>query len=112
MIQLGEIQTLQVAKKVEFGVYLYDGENQEERVLLPGKQVPEGTACGDEIEVFVYRDSKDRLIATTNRPKITLHAVERLRVAQVGKSRREEYRRGRNDLQRSILTSQTDFALP
>ncbi len=85
MIQLGEIQTLQVAKKVEFGVYLYDGENQEERVLLPGKQVPEGTACGDEIEVFVYRDSKDRLIATTNRPKITLHAVERLRVAQVGK---------------------------
>lgn len=85
MIQLGEIQALQIAKKVDFGVYLYDGENQEERVLLPGKQVPEGAECGDEIEVFVYRDSKDRLIATTNRPKITLHGVERLRVAQVGK---------------------------
>lgn len=85
MIQLGEIQVLQIAKKVDFGVYLYDGENQEERVLLPGKQVPEGAECGDEIEVFVYRDSKDRLIATTNRPKITLHGVERLRVAQVGK---------------------------
>lgn len=85
MIQLGEIQVLQIAKKVEFGVYLYDGENQEERVLLPGKQVPGGAACGDEIEVFVYRDSKDRLIATTNRPKITLHGVARLRVAQVGK---------------------------
>lgn len=85
MIQLGEIQVLRIAKKVDFGVYLYDGENQEERVLLPGKQVPEGAECGDEIEVFVYRDSRDRLIATTNRPKITLHGVERLRVAQVGK---------------------------
>lgn len=85
MIRLGEIQVLQIAKKVDFGVYLFDGENQEERVLLPVKQVPEGAECGDEIEVFVYRDSKDRLIATTNRPKITLHGVERLRVAQVGK---------------------------
>jgi len=85
MIRLGEIQVLQIAKKVDFGVYLSDGENQEERVLLPGKQVPEGAACGDRMEVFVYRDSKDRLIATTNRPKITLHGVARLRVAQVGK---------------------------
>lgn len=85
MIQLGEIQVLRIAKKVDFGVYLYDGENQEERVLLPGKQVPEGAERGDEVEVFVYRDSKDRLIATTNRPKITLYGVERLRVAQVGK---------------------------
>lgn len=85
MIQLGEIQTLKIIKQVEFGVYLYDGANTEERVLLPKKQVPEGAANGDEVEVFVYRDSKDRLIATTNRPKITLHGVERLRVAQVGK---------------------------
>ena len=85
MIQLGEIQVLQIAKKVEFGIYIYDGENQEERVLLPGKQAPEGAECGDEVEVFVYRDSKDRLIATTNRPGITLHGVARLRVAQVGK---------------------------
>lgn len=85
MIQLGEIQTLKVIKQVEFGVYLYDGANTEERVLLPKKQVPEGAANGGEVEVFVYRDSKDRLIATTNMPKITLHGVNRLRVAQVGK---------------------------
>lgn len=85
MIQLGEIQVLQIAKKVEFGVYLYDGVNPDERVLLPGKQVPEGVDSGDRIEVFVYRDSRDRLIATTNRPQITLHGVARLRVAQVGK---------------------------
>lgn len=85
MIRLGEIQTLQVVKKVEFGVYLGDGHNKEERVLLPKKQVPEGTQTGDEMEVFVYRDSKDRLVATTNMPKITLGGVSRLKVAQVGK---------------------------
>lgn len=85
MIRLGEIQTLQIVKKVEFGVYLGDGKNREERVLLPKKQVPEEMQTGDEIEVFVYRDSKDRLIATTNMPRITLGGVARLRVAQVGK---------------------------
>lgn len=85
MIRLGEIQTLQIVKKVEFGVYLGDGHNREERVLLPKKQVPQEAQTGDEIEVFVYRDSKDRLIATTNMPKITLGGVARLKVAQVGK---------------------------
>ena len=84
MIRLGEIQTLQILKKVEFGVYLYDGTDQELRVLLPKKQVPDLAQTGDGVEVFVYRDSKDRLIATTNIPKLTLHGVARLRVAQVG----------------------------
>lgn len=85
MIRLGEVQTLQVIKQVEFGVYLNDGEESEAKVLLPKKQVPEHTQAGDGIEVFVYRDSKDRLIATTQTPKLTLHGVARLRVAQVGK---------------------------
>lgn len=85
MIRLGEIQTLQILKKVDFGVYLWDGEDREERVLLPKKQVPEQAQAGDEVEVFIYRDSKDRLIATTGRPEVTLHGVARLRVAQVGK---------------------------
>lgn len=85
MIRLGEVQTLQVIKQVEFGVYLNDGEDSEAKVLLPKKQVPEQTQAGDGIEVFVYRDSKDRLIATTQTPKLTLHGVARLRVAQVGK---------------------------
>lgn len=84
MIRLGEIQTLQVVKQVEFGVYLGDGADSAEKVLLPKKQVPEQARTGDEIEVFVYRDSKDRLIATTQMPKLTLHGVDRLRVAQVG----------------------------
>ena len=84
MIRLGEIQTLQVVKKVEFGVYLGDGENREEKVLLPRKQVPEDVQTGDKIEVFVYRDSEDRLIATTNMPRITLGCAARLKVAQAG----------------------------
>ena len=82
MIRLGEKQTLTIIKKVEFGVYLADvlsGETAyddiEERILLPIKQVPAEATIGDVIEVFVYRDSKDRLIATTNMPKITLHKV-------------------------------------
>lgn len=85
MIRLGEIQTLQIIKKVEFGVYLGDGADGEDKVLLPKKQVPEHAQTGDEVEVFAYRDSKDRLIATTRTPKLTLHGVARLRVVQVGK---------------------------
>lgn len=102
MIKLGEMQTLKIIKKVEFGVYLAEedvqrrggagGEKmsgrqpqQAEKVLLPAKQVPRTAKLGDEIEVFIYRDSKDRLIATTNRPLITLGGVARLRVVQTGK---------------------------
>ena len=85
MIRLGEIQKLQIVKKVDFGVYLGVEGEPEEKVLLPKKQVPPEAEIGDEMEVFVYRDSKDRLIATTARPGLTLHQVARLRVAQVGK---------------------------
>lgn len=85
MIRLGEIQTLEIIKKVEFGVYLGDGENREDKVLLPGKQAPREAQAGDKIEVFVYRDSKDRLIATTNTPKITLGGIAWLKVIEVGK---------------------------
>lgn len=86
MIKLGEKQQLEIVKKVEFGVYLAASkEHQEERVLLPIKQVPEGSGLGDVIEVFVYRDSQDRMIATTNEPKLVMGQVAELTVAQVGK---------------------------
>lgn len=87
MINLGEIQTLTVVKIVEFGVYLGDGAqgDKEEKVLLPKKQVPEETEIGSKIEVFVYKDSEDRLIATTKTPKLTLGGVAMLQVIQVGK---------------------------
>lgn len=86
MIALGEIQILTVVKKVDFGVYLAAGKDSEqtEKVLLPIKQVPPGTKIGNEIEVFIYRDSKDRMIATTNKPKLTLGHIARLRVVQTG----------------------------
>ena len=67
MLELGKKQRLKVVKKVDFGVYLAeeDGDKKEDRVLLPAKQVPEGAGPGTELEVFLYKDSSDRLIATT-----------------------------------------------
>lgn len=86
MIKLGEKQKLTVVKKVEFGVYLAPSrEEAEERILLPAKQVPEDAQIGSEIEVFVYRDSKDRMIATTTTPKLVMGDVAELTVSQVTK---------------------------
>ena len=84
-MNLGEIQKLKVVKLVDFGVYLAEEESPEERVLLPAKQVPEGTKTGDEIMVFIYRDSSDRLIATTNIPALTLSETAVLKVLSVTK---------------------------
>jgi len=85
MIRLGEKQKLIVVKKVEFGVYLAEREQEETRVLLPAKQVPQGTGLGDEIEVFVYKDSKDRMISTTQEPKLKLGEFKVLTVVSVQK---------------------------
>lgn len=85
MLKLGEKQKLRVVKEVEFGVYLADDADVEERVLLPVKQVPSQTTMGSEIEVFLYRDSKDRMIATTNEPLLKMGEVARLKVADVNK---------------------------
>ena len=81
-MRLGEKQVLTVVKKVDFGVYL---GSDEERVLLPKKQVPEGIEAGDPIEVFLYKDSSDRMIATTKEPKITLGQLAVLEVVDVGR---------------------------
>lgn len=81
-MQLGKKQSLLVVKTVDFGVYL---GNEEERVLLPKKQVPEDIEIGDPMEVFLYKDSDDRLIATTTEPKIMLGGLAVLDVVDVGK---------------------------
>lgn len=81
-MKLGKKQILMVVKKVDFGVYL---GNDEKRVLLPKKQVPAGIEIGDPVEVFLYKDSSDRLIATTNEPKLTLGELAVLTVADTGK---------------------------
>lgn len=83
MIKLGEMQELEVIKKVDFGVYLKSPDNIRDEVLLPSKQVPENTNIGDKIKVFVYRDSNDRVIATTNTPKIVMGEITYLKVVQM-----------------------------
>lgn len=84
-MQLGKTQLLTVVKQVEFGVYLAEPENPEAKVLLPKKQAPEGIQVGDELEVFLYKDSQDRLIATTTEPKVMLGGIARLTVKEVAK---------------------------
>ena len=84
-LKLGEKQTLVIVKKVEFGVYLATKEAPDDKVLLPAKQVPAGAKVGDEVEVFLYRDSSDRLIATTRTPKLIMGQVALLTVVQIGK---------------------------
>ena len=86
MIKLGEYQRLTVVKIADHGAYLAeDREAGADRILLPIRQVPEGTRVGSEIEVFIYKDSKDRPIATVNRPLITLNEVALLKVKEVGR---------------------------
>ena len=89
MIELGKIQCLNVVKKTDFGVYL---GKEDEKVLLPGKMVPEDIEIGDALTVFVYRDSDDRLIATTKKPFITLGQLAKLKVcAACGKRGRADW---------------------
>lgn len=73
MLNLGTVQTLTILKRTDFGVYLYDPSgSKEDRVLLPKKEVPEDVDPGDDLPVFLYKDSSDRLIATMTEPKLTL----------------------------------------
>jgi predicted RNA-binding protein (virulence factor B family) len=87
MLEIGKRQLLTIVKKVDFGVYLAKEQeaDPEEKVLLPRKEVPENAQPGDEIEVFLYRDSKDRMIATVRQPKLSLGEVAVLRVKENGK---------------------------
>ena len=85
-MEIGKIQKLKVIKEKDFGIYLSDGDKADAQgVLLPKKQVPEGTKIGDELEVFLYKDSEDRLIATTSKPKVTLGETAVLEVKEVSK---------------------------
>ena len=68
-MKVGHIQTLKVNRISDYGLYLID--DQEQEVLLPNRYVSLDNKVGDEIEVFVYHDSEDRLVATTDRPLIT-----------------------------------------
>ena len=77
-MRIGEIQTLRVARVSEYGLYLADEEGNE--VLLPNRYVSLTQKVDDEVEVFVYHDSEDRIVATTETPKITAGKVAWLKV--------------------------------
>ena len=82
MIRLGEKQILKVVRMKDFGMYVGD---EAEAILLPKKYIPAGTRVGDDVEVFVYRDSSDRLIATTEEPALMLGEIGLLKVKETGK---------------------------
>lgn len=81
MIEIGKYNVLKVLRRMPQGYYLVDGEENE--VLLPNKYIPTDTMVGDALDVFVYNDSSDRIIATTLHPKIMLHQFARLKAEMV-----------------------------
>ena len=83
-MNIGAWNTLKVIRSKEHGIYLGDEDSRTaDTVLLPRKQVPEGVKAGAMLDVFIYRDSQDRLIATTNEPYITMGEIKRLTVKSV-----------------------------
>lgn len=83
-MNIGAWNTLKVIRSKEHGIYLGDKDSKTaDTVLLPRKQVPEGVKAGAMLNVFIYRDSQDRLIATTNKPYITMGEIKRLTVKNV-----------------------------
>lgn len=83
MVNIGKYNTLRVLKEVDFGVYL-DGENEGE-ILMPVRYVPKGCQVGDHVDVFLYLDSEDRPIATTEKPYAQVGEFAMLRVKSVNK---------------------------
>lgn len=79
MVNVGRYNELEVAKRVDFGIYLRDGDQE---ILMPTKWIPEGTRIGDTINAFVFRDSDDRLIATTVKPFVIADTFAFLEVKQ------------------------------
>ncbi|OIP03386.1 MAG: GntR family transcriptional regulator [Bacteroidetes bacterium CG2_30_32_10] len=81
MIELGKYNTLEVRRKTSVGLFLSDREGNE--LLLPNKYIPEGIEIGEEIKVFVYKDSEDRIIGTTLTPKVFLHQFAYMKVEMI-----------------------------
>lgn len=83
MIEIGKDNRLKVAREVEFGVYLADDEGNE--VLMPARYVEDGVRVGDMVDVFVYTDSEDRPVATTNVPYAKVGEFAFLQVTAVNR---------------------------
>ncbi|WKY46352.1 S1-like domain-containing RNA-binding protein [Eubacteriaceae bacterium ES3] len=85
MIELGKIQDLTINRLTPHGAYLTEANDDKDAILLPGKELSENDQKNDRLSVFVYRDSKDRLIATKQTPKITLGGFAPLKVVDITK---------------------------
>lgn len=85
MIKLGKYQNMEIARIVEFGAYLREPGTESPEVLLPARYMPENPAPGDRIDVFVYKDSEDRPVATTEHPYATVGEFAYLQVNAVNK---------------------------
>ena len=83
MAEIGKFNTLRVIKRLDFGIYLDGGDLDE--ILLPARYVPEQCEIGDQLEVFIYLDSEDLLIATTEIPKATVGECAYLKVLDVNR---------------------------
>ena len=83
MAELGHYNTLRIIKRVDIGVFLDGGEFGE--ILLPKRYAPESMQVDAEVEVFLYNDSEDRIIATTQRPKAQVGKCAYLKVVSTGK---------------------------
>ncbi|MHB8128759.1 MAG: CvfB family protein [Mobilitalea sp.] len=84
MIELGKYQPLEVVKKTDFGLYLgEEGADGKHTILLPIREVPEGTVLGDKLNVFLYKDSEDREIATTKIVPVVIGGLAVLKVKEV-----------------------------
>lgn len=88
MIEIGRIQKLKILRITSIGAFLNTEESDrdtDDDILLPKSQLDDEIEVGDEVEVFVYRDSEDRLIATIHKPKITLGNLAYLKVVDITK---------------------------
>jgi predicted RNA-binding protein (virulence factor B family) len=83
MLEIGKYNELTVVKEVPFGIYL---DTDKGEILMPLKYVPPGTQAGDKLTCFVYKDSEDRLIATTQKPQGTVGEFTCLKVKEVGEA--------------------------
>jgi predicted RNA-binding protein (virulence factor B family) len=81
MTEIGKINHLEVVKELDFGIYLDGGDLGE--ILMPKRYVPEGTMLGDFLETFIYLDSEDRLLATTEKPLALVEEFALLQVVSV-----------------------------
>jgi predicted RNA-binding protein (virulence factor B family) len=85
MLRIGQFNNLMVIKEVDFGFYLDSEDDQWGEILLPYDQAPKGCSAYDHLDVFIYFDSEDRIIATTKRPHAMVGQFNLLRVASMEK---------------------------